>query len=221
MALLARARSGLPGAILVTGEPGIGKSTLLAQLGKGLPDALVLHAAGAEHEMGLPLAMLGQLLFPIRRSFALMEEHHRRVLVAAIEHGEPATPTVVGLAVLDLLGALSERHDLTVVILDDVQWMDRLSESALLFAVRRLHGEHVRDIAGSTHRGDGPIRWPRDDRTGRSRRRRLPVRVVGERGGDGRGRSAGSACEWRQSVRAETARRRAQRSSAQWDRPPA
>ncbi len=159
MALLARARSGLPGAILVTGEPGIGKSTLLAQLGKGLPDALVLHAAGAEHEMGLPLAMLGQLLFPIRRSFALMEEHHRRVLVAAIEHGEPATPTVVGLAVLDLLGALSERHDLTVVILDDVQWMDRLSESALLFAVRRLHGERVATLlaarTGETDRFGG------------------------------------------------------------------
>lgn len=141
--VLERSRNGEPGALVVLGEPGIGKSTLLSQECRDLDGAFVLWAAGAEHEMDLPLATLNQLLHPVRDAFALMDDRHRKVLVAAIEYGEPATPMVLGLAVLDLLGALGEQHALTVVVLDDVQWIDEFSESVLAFAIRRLNGERV------------------------------------------------------------------------------
>lgn len=127
---------------MLLGEPGIGKSTLLGVACR-IDDGLVLRAAGAEQEMDLPLATLIQLLLPVRDRFDLVSDRHRHVLLAAIEHGDPAPPVSLGLAVLDLLGALAERHPLTVVVLDDVQWIDELSASALQFAIRRLVHERV------------------------------------------------------------------------------
>ncbi len=144
--VLERSRRGQPGALMVLGEPGIGKSTLLSEECRDLDGVFVLWAAGAEHEVALPLATLNQLLHPARDAFALMDDRHRQVLVAAIEYGEPATSMVLGLAVLDLLGALDGKHALTVVLLDDVQWMDEFSASVLAFAIRRLNGERVATI---------------------------------------------------------------------------
>ena len=140
--VLDRSRAGLPESIMLLGEPGIGKSTLLGDA-CCIDDGLVLRAAGAEQEMDLPLATLIQLLLPVRDRFDLVSDRHRHVLLAAIEHGDPAPPVSLGLAVLDLLGALAERHPLTVVVLDDVQWIDELSASALQFAIRRLVHERV------------------------------------------------------------------------------
>ncbi len=146
---------------MLLGEPGIGKSTLLDEVCRELDDALVLRAAGAEHEMDLPLATLIQLLRPVRNCFHLMSDRHRHVLVAAVEHGDPATPAALGLAVLDLLGGLAERDSLTVLVLDDAQWIDELSANALQFAIRRLGHERVATLlaarsAGTTRFGDAP-----------------------------------------------------------------
>lgn len=128
---------------MLIGEPGIGKSTLLAEAYDDLDDALVLRAAGAEQEMDLPLAMLIQLLLPVRHLFDLVSDRNRHVLVAAIEDGDPSSPVTLGLAVLDLLGALAEREALTVLVLDDAQWSDELSAATLQFAIRRLTNERV------------------------------------------------------------------------------
>jgi DNA-binding CsgD family transcriptional regulator len=128
---------------MLIGEPGIGKSTLLAEAYGDLDDALVLRAAGAEQEMELPLAMLIQLLLPVRHLFDLVSDRHRHVLVAAIEDGDPASPVALGLAVLDLIGVLAEREALTVLVLDDAQWCDELSAATLQFAIRRLTNERV------------------------------------------------------------------------------
>ena len=74
---------------MLIGEPGIGKSTLLAEACDEIDDAFVLRAAGAEPEMDLPLATLIQLLLPVRHWFDLVSDRHRQVLVAAIEDGDP------------------------------------------------------------------------------------------------------------------------------------
>ena len=140
---LNQSRAGAAGAIMLIGEPGIGKSTLLAEAYDDLDDALVLRAAGAEQEMDLPLAMLIQLLLPVRHLFDLVSDRNRHVLVAAIEDGDPSSPVTLGLAVLDLLGALAEREALTVLVLDDAQWSDELSAATLQFAIRRLTNERV------------------------------------------------------------------------------
>jgi len=63
--------------------------------------------------MHLPLAMLIQLLLPVRHLFDLVSDRHRHVLVAAIEDGDPSPPVTLGLAVLDLIGVLAEREAFT------------------------------------------------------------------------------------------------------------
>jgi hypothetical protein len=61
-ALVAGARLGTSGVLVVTGEPGIGKTALLADVADGLTGMRVLRATGTEAERDLPFAGLGQLL---------------------------------------------------------------------------------------------------------------------------------------------------------------
>ena len=61
-AAAAAARGGQPKVVLVEGEAGIGKSTLLARFAAGLADATVLRASGDEAELRLPYGIVGQLV---------------------------------------------------------------------------------------------------------------------------------------------------------------
>ena len=58
------ARNGQPMVVLVEGEAGIGKSTLLARFASGLPGATVLHASGDEAELRLPYGIMNQPVAP-------------------------------------------------------------------------------------------------------------------------------------------------------------
>ena len=61
-AAAAAARGGQPTVVLVEGEGGIGKSTLLARFAGGLAGATVLRASGDEAELRLPYGIVGQLV---------------------------------------------------------------------------------------------------------------------------------------------------------------
>ena len=65
-AAAAAARRGQPQVVLVEGEAGIGKSTLLARFAAGLADATVLRAGGDEAELLLPYGIVGQLVASAR-----------------------------------------------------------------------------------------------------------------------------------------------------------
>ena len=65
-AAAAEARGGHPMVVLVEGEAGIGKSSLLARFAAGLADAAVLRASGDEAELLVPYGIVGQFVASVR-----------------------------------------------------------------------------------------------------------------------------------------------------------
>ena len=122
-AAAAAARNGQPTLVLVEGEAGIGKSTLLAWFAARLAGATVLRASGDEAELWLPYGIVGQLM--------------------ASELSEEVDPLVVGGQLVVWLGQLCRRRGMVLTVIDDLQWADGPSARALLFAVRRLHADQV------------------------------------------------------------------------------
>ena len=114
--------------VLVSGDAGIGKTTLLDEVCATL-DArtLIVRATGGEGELDLPLAGITDLLKSLRPDVDRLDEPHRSMLAAAIERGEPAAPVVLGLAVMHLLDDVARRHPSVLLVIDDVQWFGELS----------------------------------------------------------------------------------------------
>jgi len=146
---LSRAGDG-PRAFVLEGEPGIGKSTLwLAAVAAARRlDMIVLSSRPAESERGLAYVGLGDLFERVLDDvIAELSPPRRRALeVALLRDGAAdgaadadADPRAVAVAVRDVLGRLSERKPVVVAI-DDIQWLDASSASALAFALRRLEG---------------------------------------------------------------------------------
>lgn len=142
--LLERARAGDGGALVITGEPGIGKSALLAHGASLAPDMRVLRAAGVEAESTLAHACLHQLLAPvIDRVGGLIEAQAQALRVAlGLQAGSAADRITVAAAVLTLVSDLAGERPVLCLI-DDAHWADPASLQALGFAARRLDAEPV------------------------------------------------------------------------------
>ena len=129
--------------LVLLGEPGIGKSALLADLlasPHGTPDAgpHVLRTAGVESEALLPFAALHRLIRPVVDVARLPAPQARALRVAfGIEDGPPVDPFLVGLATLSVLTDAAANRPLLCVV-DDAHWLDSASADALLFAARQL-----------------------------------------------------------------------------------
>jgi AAA ATPase domain len=119
----AAVRGGQPTVVLVEGEAGIGKSTLLARFAAGLAGATVLRASGDEAELRLPYGIVGQLV--------------------TSELSEGADPFAVGAELVAWLGQLCRGRGMVLAVIEDLQWADGPSARALLFAVRRLQADRV------------------------------------------------------------------------------
>ncbi|MFJ8438528.1 AAA family ATPase [Kitasatospora griseola] len=152
--LLESAGAGRAGALVLRGEPGVGKSALLAAAVE-LASGRVLRAAGVESEARLPYAALSQLLAPVLDRTAALPGPQRAALerVLGLADGPAGDRLLVGLAVLTLLGDLAEQGPLLCLV-DDVQWVDRESAEALQVAARRLGAEAVALLLAT--RVDGP-----------------------------------------------------------------
>jgi DNA-binding CsgD family transcriptional regulator len=143
------------GAIVVLGEPGIGKSSLLraaADQGRAVGH-LVLAATGIEAEAHLPFAGLHHLLRPVLNEAARLPLTQREALSTAFgtSEGSPPEPFMIALAALNLLAdAAAERPVLVAV--DDVQWLDPPTQDVLTFLARRLDGDPV-VLIGVVRRG--------------------------------------------------------------------
>ncbi len=138
-----------PGAVVLDGDAGIGKSTLwLAGVEVARERSLrVLFARPAEAEQGLAHAALGDLFGAcVAEVLPELSAPRRRALEAALllDGGDArsAEPRALAVAVHSALVALAER-DPIVIAVDDVQWLDSSSADALSFALRRLDGERV------------------------------------------------------------------------------
>lgn len=142
--LLEGARAGRGSALLVRGQPGVGKSALLEDLGTYAHDATVLRTRGVESEAPLPFAALHRLLRPVLRHLDDIPALQANALRAAF--GESAESVgdrhLVFLATLNLLSQVSNGRPVVGVV-DDAHWLDDASAAALLFTARRLEGEAV------------------------------------------------------------------------------
>lgn len=138
-----RAHAGRSAALVVFGEPGIGKSALLDDVTAG-PEITVLRCAGVESEAEMPYASLHLLLYPLLERTAALPELQRDALLGALGLAPAAThdPMLIGAAVLTLLGELAEERPVLCLV-DDAHWLDESSARTLRFAARRLHADAV------------------------------------------------------------------------------
>jgi DNA-binding CsgD family transcriptional regulator len=144
-ALLGDARAGRSGALLVQGEPGIGKTTLLDSARSLAGDFTVLSVTGVESESVLAHAGLFELLHPLRELLSEIPDAQAAALGSALGWTAaevPADRFLVSAATLSLLAAAAERAPVLVVV-DDLQWVDSESAAAVLFAARRLGPDAV------------------------------------------------------------------------------
>jgi predicted ATPase len=155
-AFLASARSG-GGALLVTGDPGVGKTGLLdaASEAAAAGGMQVLRAAGVEFEAETSFAGLNQVLLPLLATLPQLPAVHRDALNVALGFGDGAPPSrlVVSNAALFLLREAAAARP-ALVLLDDLQWLDRASAGVLSFVARRLDGSRV----GCSAR-HGQVKW--------------------------------------------------------------
>ncbi len=136
-----------PQALVLEGEPGIGKTTLWRETARraGERGYRVLAARPAQAEASLSFAGLGDLLSGLpEAALDRIPEPRRRALEIALLRraptGLPLEQRAVAVALLSLLGAMDEP---LLVAVDDAQWLDQPTAAALAFAARRLERERV------------------------------------------------------------------------------
>ncbi|KAF2782254.1 LuxR family transcriptional regulator [Streptomyces sp. OM5714] len=155
--VIAQARHGCGGAVVLRGEAGAGKTALLdAAAARG--EAMgVLRTGGVESESDLAFAALHQLLWPVAGLLDALPGPQRDAVRAALGHvaGGAGDRFLLGAGVLSLLAEAAGSEGLICVI-DDFQWVDRASADALLFAARRLGAERIAMVLAV--RGDAPVR---------------------------------------------------------------
>jgi DNA-binding CsgD family transcriptional regulator len=138
------------GALVLSGAPGVGKTVLLEAVAAHSADAglRVLRAAGAEFEADLSFAGLNQVLRPLFDDIEGLSPPQRTALDVALGLGDGPAPDqlVVCNAGLSLLVKAASKEPLLVIV-DDLQWVDRASALVLGFVARRLHGTRVGFLA--------------------------------------------------------------------------
>lgn len=143
---LNRARTGRGTTLTFIGEPGTGKTALLAAARGQAADFAVLSCRGVDWEAELPFSGLQELLGPVLEHLSALPEAQRDALGSALglTHAAPAPApplTVYGAAVALLRVACPDRPVLLVV--DDLHWLDEPTARTLAFASRRLADDAV------------------------------------------------------------------------------
>jgi DNA-binding CsgD family transcriptional regulator len=173
-------QSAYPGALLVQGDPGIGKTTLWRA---GVDAArelsyVVLRASPSEKEATFSYSVVSDLLRDVLDEVLPgLPGPQRRALEIALllrdSDGPPPEQHTLGVALLGVLRTLAASKPVVLAV-DDVQWLDRSSAAMLEFAVRRLREEQVVLLLARRQ-------WPRLDSEGLElampEERRLTVRV--------------------------------------------
>ena len=137
-------------AVVVEGEAGIGKSTLVAAVvrlagGQGFRE---LRCTGVHSETTSGFAGLHELFHPVLDRLSTLPQRQRQALEVALGQADGPAPSrlMTGLAVLGLFEELSAEQPLVVVV-EDAQWLDPSTAQAVSFAARRLSQARVLLIA--------------------------------------------------------------------------
>jgi DNA-binding CsgD family transcriptional regulator len=137
-------REGESRVLVVRGEPGVGKTTLLEHVAGQEHSCQVARASGVQSEMELAFAGLHQLCAPMlgrAERLPLPQQDALRTAFGLVA-GPPPDRFIVGLAALNLLSEVASERPLLCLI-DDEQWLDQASAQALGFAARRLGADPV------------------------------------------------------------------------------
>ncbi|SER60532.1 AAA ATPase domain-containing protein [Lentzea xinjiangensis] len=138
--LVAQARAGRGGALVVAGEAGTGVTALLENALPTATDVRVLRVVGAASERRLPFAALHRLCAPLRAEVDRLPEPLRSTLLTVLTcRGADVAldEQMVGVALVELLAHASGRTPL-VCAADDWRWWDAPSRRVLAFAARRV-----------------------------------------------------------------------------------
>jgi DNA-binding CsgD family transcriptional regulator len=141
--LIRLAQAGRGGALVVRGDPGIGKTALVLDAVERAADCRAVVIRGVESEVELACSGLAELIGTFADSVELLPESQAAILraVLGLVDQPPATSSyAICAAVHSLLTLVAEKHPLLIVV-DDAHWLDPASRDALLFAGRRL-AEH-------------------------------------------------------------------------------
>src|SRR4051794_13438471 len=124
------------GALVVHGEAGIGKTTLLDTLVERAGDRVTaLRARGVETEAELAFCALADLLAPLLDALDALPSRQRAALEAALALGPPAPGErlAVCVATLGVLRAAARQRPVLAAV-DDVQWVDAASRECIEYA---------------------------------------------------------------------------------------
>jgi DNA-binding CsgD family transcriptional regulator len=141
---------------VLRGEAGIGKTALLDYLEANATGCRVVRTAGVESEVEMAYAGLHQLCAAYLDRADRLPSPQRDALGIAfgLATGEVPDRFLVGLAVLNLLSDLADEQPLLCVV-DDAQWLDRVSAQTVAFVARRLLAEPIAMVIA--------VREPTDD----------------------------------------------------------
>ena len=146
------------GALLLSGEAGVGKTVLLdaAVAHAETAGSRVLRAAGTEFESAVSFAGLNQLLHPVLDQSKQLSPAYRRALAVAlgVRAGSSPDQLMLSNAALALLVQATGAGPVLVVV-DDLPWLDRASALVLGVVARRLAGSRVGFLAVSRSGEDG------------------------------------------------------------------
>src|ERR1700754_3057390 len=127
------------GALVIAGEPGVGKTTLLDAVAIEAEAAgtRVLRAAGVEYEAGISYAGLNVALLPLTGSIPLLDSAYRDALRVVLGLDVALTPDRFTLcnAFLELLRRESADQPVLLLV-DDLQWLDPPTAAGVGFAPR-------------------------------------------------------------------------------------
>ncbi len=147
--LLTAARGGRGSVLVVRGEPGIGKTALLAYAEERAEGMRVLHARGVEAEAELPFSGLHELLRPLLDLLGEIPELQAAALRGALGLGPSVDARLpVAGGTLSLLVAAADKRPLLLLV-DDANWLDAESAGALVFAARRVESDPVLVLFGA------------------------------------------------------------------------
>ncbi len=147
-------------ALVVAGQPGIGKSTLLAHARAiaGEREMLVLATAGVPPEANLPFAGLHRLLRPVLAGISGLPVPQRQAVRTAfgMSDGPAPEPFLIALGALGLISDAAARRPLLLSV-EDAQWLDRPTADVLAFAGRRIEYDPIVMLAALRDGYDSPL----------------------------------------------------------------
>jgi DNA-binding CsgD family transcriptional regulator len=142
--LVAGARLGQSGVLVLRGEAGIGKTALLEDTAGQVRDMALVRASGTEAESALAFTGLHQLLRPALHLIDRLPGPQSDALAVALMMRDGPAPErfAIGAATLSLLSRHAEDSPLLVLV-DDAHLLDSPSADALRFVARRLLADPI------------------------------------------------------------------------------